>query len=370
MVRVLKSTAASVLSHHQLVGEIQQTCAPRQRALLSLLAICDKHQLAPAPLIASFADDLPRTPLESRRKTRKFYWSRVHDFAEELQHAQAIPAALEKFPGLLPRMVEIALRLEREGGTLDEFTDAWLSRPPDYICDASRNRTSVNTMFTLFVKTFVIFMVAIFILINIFPKFESMMAEFAVEPPPIFNFTAMICDVLLRAWLFPVLLILIAMPFCIPALSRYFKRWNPFVWRQPIWPRSVARRQVLALLTDHGKSISADALAGLCRRKRSIPLSASELEATNNKPFDWKQLAARGIISNKEAKALQSTNSPATQAWLLQKSAVSRVDRIESRRMMFVRAVVITMNVILGMLVLLTALSIFSMLITIMSSLQ
>ena len=55
---------ATKIAHSQLVQDFQQSCAPRQRMLLSLLAICNKYDLNPALLVASFANDLPRRDVE------------------------------------------------------------------------------------------------------------------------------------------------------------------------------------------------------------------------------------------------------------------------------------------------------------------
>lgn len=365
-----KSNTPDVFSQTQMISEVQEICAPRQRALLSLLAISHKHDLAPAQLVASFADDLPRTPLESRRKTRKFYWSRAEDFAEELNQCQAVPDALDEVPGLLPGTVELALRLEREAGTLSEFNDAWLNRSPDFVCDAVRRETSVHSILTLCLKTVFMLAVVLLVLIRVFPEFKAMMEEFAVEPPPIFNFTAMIMDALAKFWFIPVLLILIAIPFYIPALSRYSKRWNPFIWRQPIWPRSVRTREALAFATAHGKSISAKAIRRLRKQKRPRNRGGADTELTTDKPFKWLQLASQRIISRNEAEALQLAGSRDTQAWLLQKSARKRNDRVESRGMFLTHAVVIIVNAVLVALVLFIALSIFVTLINIMSHLQ
>ena len=256
----LKSKTEIGFAQNQLVNEIQETCAPRQRALLSLLAISQKHKLPPKQLVASFADDLPRTPLETRRRTRKFYWSRVHDFSEELKQAQSMPDSLEKFPGLLPGAVELALRLEREAGTLDEFTDAWLNRPPDYVYEATRSQTFVNSMFTLFFKTFVIFNLAIFIVIKVFPEFQSMMEEFGVEPPPIFDFTATIFDALAKLLVYSIFAIPDRDPFLHSCRVKVLQTLEPIRLAATNFASSVSTRQVLALVTAHGKSISANAL--------------------------------------------------------------------------------------------------------------
>ncbi len=366
----MKSTSETVFFQDQLVNEFQETCEPRQRALLSLLAICEKHHLAPTQLVASLSHDLPRTPLESRRKTRGFFWSRVLDISDELERVQAVPDALEKFPGLLPNTVELALRLERETGTLPDLIDAWLNRPPDYVCDAKRNESFVARMFPLFLKTLVVFYVVVLVLIKIFPEFRSMMEEFGVDAPPIFQLTAMICNALNAFWFIPALLILIAIPFCVPAISRYCNRWNPFVWQQPILPSAVSTRQALALVIAHGKSISTNALKGFWKLHRTVDGSDAEISTQRVKPFDWDKLALRRIISNKEARALQMADSDAAQAWLLQKSAIKKYHRIEGRGMFFTRAVVTSANVFLGTLIFLLALSIFSTLISIMSQLQ
>ena len=348
MVAVLNSRKANVFSEDQLVSGVQQACAPRQRALLSLLAICNKHHLAPASLVASFAKDLPRSPLEERRKTRKFYWSRTHEFSEELKQSPAIPDALEKFPGLLPGTVELALRLAQEAGTLDEFNEAWLNRSPDYVCDATRTKTSVNSMFSLMLKTLFMVLVAYFIFDRVFPELEAMTEEFGVELPPVFDFAAMILDELAKFWFIPAVLFLIAILFCIPALSRYFKRWNPFVWQQPISPGSVSRRQILALVTAHGKSISAKALTGSWKSKRGLNHSEEKLENACDKLMEWKPFAARRIISANEAAALKLSDSYDTQAWLLRKSSVATSERVVSRRVSFARAIVTIVNVLLG----------------------
>ncbi len=368
--RDLHATTAATFAQNQLVRAFQETCAPRQRALLSLLAICKKHDLDPAQMVASLSQDLPRTFLESGRKTRNFYWSRVQDFSEELKQFPAIPDGLEKFPDLLPNTVELALRLAREQGTLDELNDAWLNRPPDYVFDATQNESFVARMFPLFLKAFIILFFASFLMIFIVPEFMAMLEEFDVAVPPIFQLTVTTVGVIIRYVFVPVLIFLIAIPCCIPSWRRYFKRWNPFVWQQPILPSTVSTRRGLALIAAHGRSTSTDTLTGFPILKRVWDRSSAETKAVGDRHLDWQRLASQKIISGKEAHALEMADSGAVQAWLLQKSAIMRNHRIESRGLFFTRAVVTTVNVILGTLVLLLALSVISALISIMSHLS
>lgn len=369
-----------IFSHDQLVHEFQSSCAPRQRALLSVLAVCDKYNLdsLKPKLVASLAHDLPRTPLESRRKTRKFYWAKLEDFSTSLETSENVQESLSKFPGLLPETVELGLNLEDENGSLCGLSDAWLRRGLDETIDRQHNHVFIARMFPLFLKGLVFFFVIGRVVSRLIPEFVKMREEYGVEQLSVLTLAVEITDFIARFWFIPFLIGMLLIPFLIPAILRYLKRWNPFVWKQRHQPSSALARQALALLTLHKRTSNSIVLNGFKRLKRALKtgnrgdLAEEQIEDSENTqsdPIDWKQLAIQGVISPQEAQALQTAQSPDVKAWLLRKRAGKLVSRFESQGRTLSRTIEMTANVVFAIAVLLMAVTVFSTLIAIMARL-
>lgn len=352
---------------HGLVRECQTSCEPRQRALISWMAICHKHELRPAELIASFAQDVPRTALEKRRRTRKFFWSRVGLLANELTEHPSFPTALEKFPGLLPNTIELAIRLESEKGTLPQFYQAWLNRDADAGFETNRQTKSFfGRLIPLFLLTLTIVSIAVLIGIRNVPVFQDIAEEFDFEFDERFE--------IVLFWLLDgssviLGLMLFSLPLIVLALPGYFRRWNPFIWRQPIAPSWAANRKALAMICEHGKTVPADALKYFRRLQRVLTSDAnSASDAQSDLELDWMQLASRGIISRPEAQVLQTAKSPLAQAWLIQKMLDRQFQQQFDRRAIWNRTWETLVQLVLVAIVALLAFMVFWFLIQVMAT--
>ncbi len=102
--------------HAQTATELLEVSAPYQRALLRMLAVCDRDNIAPAPLVLSLAAELPAK-----------YRDRVERLAEQMNQGVDIDDALEEIL-VLPPSVVLALRLANQNGTLPALNDALLAR--------------------------------------------------------------------------------------------------------------------------------------------------------------------------------------------------------------------------------------------------
>lgn len=357
----------TTLKNDRMVREIQATCAPRQRFLISLLSICDKYELNAnkEQLLTSMSHDLPRTPLESRRRTRKFYWSRIRRFAKEFQNPVDNHEALSKFPGLLPESVELAMQIATRKRTRSIFNDAWLNRSPDFIFDLAPRESVIARMFPLFLKAGAISLIMTFLYLKVLPELEKMLEEFAMEQPSVFQWTTQILDFLLATWLLPAALLLMATLLSLPSLVRYFKRWNPFVWKQPMRISKVENRKALAMLTLDGD------MTGLNRLKQFKKLHKTLGTPDSAACFiDWQELAAKNLISRREARAIQTADSRPVKAWILRESAAAMGEQYDERGRLFSRSVTTVINFLLGVSVAFIAVSVFSLLIGIISNLS
>ncbi len=364
-----KTSTEAIFSHHQLVRELEEICQPRQRALLGLLAACQKHAVDPSPILASFAQDLPRTPFESRRRTRKFYWSRIEDLAEQFPNDSAPTEALVGIPGLLPEAVDLALQMEREHETLGDFNRAWLDRPK-FVGTRESRRSFIASVFPLILKFGIILWLTTFIMIWIVPELMHISEDFESERPVIFDVAVRICDQVAKLWVVPCLLVLLAIPLCLPGIQRYFRRWNPFTWQQPVFPMPVKTKQALTLVLHYRKHISAASLSGFEKLKYALGFGDQDAENSLPQPINWQELGSQKILSRREVKALEISNSAEVRAWLLRKSSILHNHQIKTRDTIVSRVALAFIHIVLFVWVGLMTLMIFSALISIVQHLQ
>lgn len=369
------SDKSTVFAQQQRVAEFQESCQPRQRALLSLLAVCEKHSMDPAPIIDSFAQDLPRTPLESRRRTRKFFWSRIEDLSTQISDTGHPEAALIGCPGLLPDTVELGLHLENFRGTTGEFNRMWLDRVHSSN-DSPQSESQIARILPTFLKVGAVIWFTMFIMIWVVPEFKKMAEEFALELPVALQISIELSDWIIKNWFIFFFLSLISLPWLLPAFKKYFKRWHPFIWRQPTIPKSVKTKQALSLVIQYRNLISATALWQFSKLRKALGLGIpayfgagqdQPVEAMTEVQLDWQELSKKKVISPAEAEALSITESAETQAWLLYKSSAVQQFNIESRGMLISRFAIMTINIVLLAWVILMVFSILSMLITLIT---
>lgn len=361
---------ARTFSNLQLVREIQQVAEPRQRALISLIAICDRHDIPPGELLTSFSNDLPRTPLENRRATRKFYWSKVRDLAEQIDDAPNGFMAASSFPKLLPEYANIAMEYQRKHGTQDELTQAWLNRSPDCWFDYVTPKSLFAMGFQTFLKLSFTAMVVTYVLINVIPQLREMIDEFGLTPSITFMVTIEIFDLAVKFWFLPVLILLFAGPLLLTALVGYLKRWNPFIWQKLNKAKGAESRRLLALrLAHHDLANPAHGFGQPFNYQFDDVPTEQQIEPKGEEEIDWNQVRSFWSISKQETRWLQETDSADVQSWLLGRQIVQRNLAGQTRGKIQTGFFVTFVNVLVAIVVVLLAVSIFKILIDCLQSL-
>lgn len=289
-----------------------------------MLAICNKHRLDVAETLSCFANDLPRTPLESRRNTREFLWYRVSQFAEELRTNPAVIPAVEKFPRLLPYPVSLGLRLAAKNGLLTQFYGDWLTRPLYYGGDQNSARPRIiGRLVVMFLLTIIVFFLVVFIGFRSFIELQQIAEEFEVEFghdwKPIWEWVTLVCFGLLSITLATMLI------FAIWDRHHFARRWNPFAWQLLPNPNRTANRQSLALSYLFGKRGLDSAKSPVSASAQTlIPSSESSSLDSTAEDLNSERMTERKIISVQEQQAVGMAASPGVKAWLLQQTTEKR----------------------------------------------
>ena len=355
------TSAEQRYADEQTVKVLFQSCTPHQRALLSILAVAERYQLDPAPMVASLGAELPG-----------WYRKQADQLAEELAQGVDADEALNHVPNLMPTPVALAIRVAREEGSLGELYSAILRRSP-INDDSSPNEDENNfaLLSRLGLRILTVSFLIIFILLKLIPEFSKMLQEFGVEHPHTLTLLMIACDKIAKFWFVGVLIVIAMIPFGIPACRRYLRRWNPFTWRQPEYSRTARRRRSLAVATQSASSpsLSIERMLNVLPENSEHNRLQKAQEKIENGNDVWESLAKEKIISNREAQALALSSSGQTQAWLLRWSASNRQTRENERSVLGTRIFLAAVNIVLAFVVVLAALGVFMTLIAIMRSL-
>lgn len=348
------------------VSEMLESSTPRQRAMFGILATSQRYKLDPAPLIKSLAIEFPR---------HKKYLA--NSFAQRISDGEDMVDVLEETPDILSSSSVLALRLAKQAGTLPDLMTAYFDRPNDYEAPSTELHDDLFAKFSrLFVQTTIICALLTFMMLTIIPEFSKMLEEFGVETPGFLRLFVFAADLVCRfALIFPLLFIFL-LPFFIPTLRRYLRRWNPVTWRQRHLSTSEDRRRSLAMISETGTSLPTG-LAMMFKNKylrkifkKSFGTNSSVDSSIETGKNQWDSLASKRIISRREAKSLSLAGSGETEAWLLRWFASSQRSRRSTRISLIARTVIVLINVGLCVLVVLAAVAVFSTLIQIMAGLS
>ena len=274
-----------------------KSCAPHQRALLGVLAVAQIHNMDPAALISSLASEL------SGSTRLKF-----ESLAEQMSAGVEFVDAVEEIPDLLPPSVILAFQLARDNGALLKLNKSIADLDANRELDASIDEeTCVSRYAGLMLRIFIFFSVISFTALKIFPEFLKMLEEFGVEAPVSLRMLIEVLDLCAKLWfLFP-LFLFVAIPFCLPGIRRYLRRWNPITWRQPMVLLPVERRRSLALIAEAGKSIHSviGTIAGNPKTRGRQGLFDRAKKRMEQGETEWNSLAAERVISQRDADALR-----------------------------------------------------------------
>lgn len=336
----------------QSARELAPLLSANQRALVSLMATAELHDIDLKQMVTGFAD-------ETGSRTAK-------EFAELLPpkgmktdlHTLDIANRIDN---LMPQPCKVALNSARAGGTLRSFYRSWLAQTvDDRIHWVRHENTNAATIGRLVFRTFFCINVLCFILLFIIPEFQKMSEEFGMELNRTMTIFMQLSD--WAAKILPLFFLCIA---CIclyiicfrrSVFTNYFRRWIPGKWRQVNLPKPIMERKLMAW----------DLLAF-----RGMEIANGESGETGETPqTNWDVLVASKKLGAGEAEIMKNTQQLETQAWLLRNMANRKYDNHKSRFAFFVTSVSFLFQALLAGIIILATFSIFSFLLDLMRGLS
>jgi hypothetical protein len=323
----------------QSARELAPLMTPNQRALVSLMATAELHQLDLRNLVEGYA-------IETKS-------ARANEFANLLQGDSHPLQAAKQVPGLFSKPCETALNSAHASGSLTSFYRSWLTQTVDDRTIWTRHEdTHAAALGRLGLRTIICLWIISFILLYVIPEHQKMYEEFGLEAN-----TTMRIFLTFSNWfarIFVPLMSLCLMIFGIyiigfrrSILQNYFQRWLPGSWRQINLPRSVMRRKLMAwdLLAFDGGNKPEDEIV------------------------DWESFVKSRDLSSREAASMKDVSSMETKAWLLRNMADRKHEIRKSRFAFGVHLFIYFVQAVLGIFIILATFTIFSMLLKMMRSL-
>jgi hypothetical protein len=340
-----------LINQRELLAELDSQCEPRQRALLRLLATANRHKLDQAELLECFSRDLPVTPLEHRRRTRNFFRIRVAQFCDELNRVQAVVGPLATVRHLLPKTVELALRLKSDAGLLNQFYESWLDRQHQ-IDESATRPTALGILFRLFLVTLIGAALSLFILFKNLTTLQKIAEEYGFQIDENLEMAVLVGTYILAcSCTITIIGMLALMALAIP---HGIRRWNPFVWQTPMLSVRDANRTALAVLCHHAAPMTPSALYLFRRLRKLVQLSPDPDSTTLSElDLDWQRLAKAGVISKKECQVLSLASNPQVQSWLVLEMAGRCQLRQQNRRLFIASSFAMVIKLILVSVVIL-----------------
>lgn len=333
----------------QSARELAPLLTANQRALVSLMATAELHDIDLKHMVTGFAD-------ETGSKTAK-------EFAEQLPwkgmktefHVLDIANGIDR---LMPQPCKVALNSARASGELRSFYRSWLSQTVDERIHWVRHEnTNFATIGRLAIRTFICIIVLSFMLQSVIPELQKLTEEFGMEYSATMKIFLQLMDWAAQSlpllFLCLVCICLYIICFRPSVFANYFRRWMPGKWRQVNLPKPIMDRKLMAW----------DLLAF-----RGMESANGESEATPQ--TDWDALVASKKLGSGEAEIMKSSQQLETQAWLLRNMANKKHDNRKSRFAFFVSSVSFLFQVLLAGIIILATFSIFSFMLDMMRGLQ
>lgn len=326
-----------------------QLTASHQRALVRVLLMCQRRRLDPAIFVDRLATEFTRGARHALRQVARL-----------LAEGTPVADALEQTPGAIDPTALLLLRLGMETGTYPQTLQSLIASDVSAgpLLDVRAN--SIETQLIQVTGGFFIASLVIsFFMVFISPTIKRMFDEFGVAiPDPMLWFITI-------GRYFPWLIIPGFMLWMIALLAR------PLFWTNSRWRYSFGRRlpqtgvellDLLSVILQSGRPLSAG-IATLSRvhpvgriRHRLVQASRAIQQGEN----EWRALADTRFISAKNALALQLTDDPLTQSWLLRRAGKARSIWLDLRFAFMMRSVSMIMLLILAVIVTLAAVGVFT----------
>ncbi|MFK7765728.1 MAG: hypothetical protein AB8B55_00700 [Mariniblastus sp.] len=356
----VNSNSLSVYDCTRIANDMVASCSPIQISLLRVLIVCKNNQINPMTVLAGMSNEL----------SSKF-GATIWEFAKEIGEGQDVIDSLDKHDRLLPVECRVALRVAKDGGKLETLEKAILDRLAETAIPTASDTTASVVSRLMFRILFISWILG-FIMLKIVPEFQKMFEEFGIELPAVFKLLLSIADTFATYWFVFTLLLLAGMIYLAYNLIGVVNTWASDRWNLPNFSKSVRSKRILALVSPIGDSMPTSL-------KRSKQMFAAQrwykpFSSANQRIDDgldpWKSLAKEGIVKSSEVSALEMCTTNETEGWILRWNAESQNDTEETRGFVFVKFILSCVHVFLAGIVFLTALSIFTALLSIVRGLS
>ena len=255
-----------------------------------------------------------------------------------------------------------ALRIAIAKRQLDEFFFCWRSRPLAEGVLIPFEQTFVSKLMRLAVTGLVMLNVLAFVMLFIIPEFQKMFEEFGIEMTATSQVLMLGCDVLVKFWFIPFLILLVFGFFFIRASSfgGWWRRWSTRLWTARNWNKN-----------DRNRLVTAWKLRPAGAGEVSNPLDANaSAEPKSESVGRWDQAnSLKGALTKSESAALSSTDDHELKDWLLEKMIGSRQERRARTSNLWATILLGAGHCFLGLVVLLLAISVFGSLLEIIHGL-
>ncbi|MEM9940413.1 MAG: hypothetical protein AAF939_02410 [Planctomycetota bacterium] len=335
------------------VVKILQSCNNLEATLITGIALARKSDFNPGGFIRELSRE--QTGKESRR---------LSALADGCDQGKDVVELLRKSDQLLPPTVLIALQLAAKQNSVDEFLDSVVDRPQLAIVRSELDY-SLTTMIAGFaIRAVFIVGVSTFVLLKIIPEFMKILAEFGLDLPPALGIYVSVVGKFSEYWFLSLPVLLICGFLFLPKIWEIFQLLSPLKWKDVRPVKATQFRQSLAIALNHTPSHlhALDELAS-CRQFRKL-FSRIDRAKTGlaNQDSLWSALAKVRLIDKKESLALGQVSDPSTAEWILNWSAINREQRNRKRVGILIRALISIGNLVLAVIVLMTAIGVVSFL--------
>ncbi len=344
------------------IDDLFSICSPTQAGAFGLLARANSEGVSPAPFLEAFAKELS-----------DFDRIRVQKLAAECRENVPLIEVFESAERFFPSPVILAMRLAHDSGKLEDLCES-ISNRPIYApaMKGLSDETPLRRIMSVIWKGLMIFWVTTFVMLFIIPQFQGMFEEFGLELPATTVFLMRVAALFCQFWfVFVALAAMVIFWFRRDLLSYVRRAFSPTLWNQTTHSPVVQAKLNLAWLFESGVEASSGLkqLARFEPNKRMATKIQKAITRTEAGQAPWKALGITRVISDREARVLETASSSGTRSWLLRQIAFAQSTQLESNSAMRVRLFTSLANVVLGLFVLLFCVALFSPLIHIIKSL-
>jgi type II secretory pathway component PulF len=319
-------------------------------ALLRILAVAIEENLPLVPLLSNWAKD-------ERGRQRQ----RVLRLVKLLKTGMALPDAVESVPGVLSEEGALALRFDAQSGTRADAARRLIEESsPGSGEHAGRARRPLAYFVVVLCATC---LAIAFMQIKILPVIYAIYSDFEIDVPRIVDQTVEVSRHFIKYWYFYVALVLaIAWLFLSTRGGRFFRRSLLGRFFSPYRVvRAAGVLQNLASTIKAGRPIPG-ALSTLARYhfdpnvRRKLLFVRNEVEQGAEV---WQSMANVGLLSPAEARVMLTAERVGNRASAL--SQIARAKRRQTRRRLdrWWQALTPAAVVVLGLIVLVHALTVF-----------